>query len=291
MGPDLHEVQVPGSEWRAVDFSARVSAPRQRYPAGSPTGREIEAYRSELDASLRRSGVDRALVFGMTPELRNLVLESGASLVSVDRCEAAVTAYADWVPTGASERIVRAEWTSVDAQDLGVFGAVLGDGVFPNLLSVGLQRDLLRRVQGLLAPGARAIFRQPLLPEDEALQTMSLEKLVGACRRHEMGRSAFGLTARLWGFASKPGVLEDGLLDNALVFELVDKGFARGEIREAEYRAIQCFSYLGKNLFLSEAEWRSLAGSVGFSCRRRELSGELWYQYFPFCVLESLDAG
>ncbi len=279
------------ARWRPEDFSARVSGRRQRYAAGSPSGAEIEAYRDEMRASLDSSGVARALVLGMTPELRQLAVDSGSALTSVDHCEAAIEAYGDWISPEATEKILRREWTEMDASTLGHFGVVFGDGVFPNLLSLAQQQRVLRLLGDVLADGARGIFRQPLLPESEVIRSLSFDRILDAYRRGAMSVPAFALTARLWGFASTPGVLERGVLDNARVFELIDARLAAGDITPAEHESLQIFSYSGKNLFLTSSEWESAVHSEGLSCRRIELTGEPWYAYYPLYVLERGDAG
>src|SRR5215207_3261422 len=113
------------SSWNADTFQRRIadSAARRRWPAGSPNTEEISAYLAAVPADHPR---ELAVVLGMTPELRTLVLQHFSRVVSIDRSADAHALYADWVPDElrARERRLLGDWQEATADLCGRVDAV-----------------------------------------------------------------------------------------------------------------------------------------------------------------------
>jgi hypothetical protein len=134
------------SDWDPITLRARIEdgSGRRRYAGGSPDETEIAAYATALPSHLQDG---TALILGMTPELRRLALRGYRSIVSVDINPQAIALYRDWIepPDPLRERIVQADWmTLADVVAMPV-QAVLGDGVFGNVLTLDAHKYLLRQ--------------------------------------------------------------------------------------------------------------------------------------------------
>ncbi len=89
--------------WDAATLRARIadSAHRRRWAAGSPNELEITAYAAAIPAD---HPWNRAVVFGMTPELRQMAVATFDEVISVDRSSDAQVLYGDWVTVPPSHR-------------------------------------------------------------------------------------------------------------------------------------------------------------------------------------------
>jgi len=272
--------------WTHRELEARVAAHGRGHRAGSPSGLELKRFRCELDAALHASQVHRVLVLGMTPELRGLVLDSSAVLVSMDVNPEAIRLYVDWVPQNSAETILEENWLSLDRARHGYFGAILGDGILPNLLTKTEQRKLISRMAACLATGGAVIMRHPILPDSEDLRAMYWKDLCRQLRSGNIDPDGYGLTMRLWGFAQELGVLEDGVLDNKAVFERLATLLEQAEISEQEHDYVQRFRYLGHNLFFDLHALEGMTRDAGLTMADHKVSEGFWNSYYRMLTLK-----
>jgi SAM-dependent methyltransferase len=277
---------VATSDWDRDTLRARIqdAGARIRHPGGSPDPTEVAAYEAALPAGARDG---TALILGMTPELRRLALRRFRRVVSVDANPGAIDLYRDWIDAKdrARERIVRADWLDLTGRVAPV-SAVLGDGVFGNLLTLAAHRRLLRQIARLLQPGGRFITRQALIPNGFDPAAHRADRLLRRFRRGAIDAGEFGFGIRLVGYLE---TCYDGrryLLDNARVFRRCDDARRQGVIREDEYAAIRRYYYGGRNCILPQDRWERLLAECGYRFDTRPCRGKAWYAYYVIYACE-----
>ncbi len=82
------------NKWDEQALTSRIENPKshKRFEAGSPNEVEIRAYKAAI---LNPDQNGEALVLGMTPELRQLALNSFTRVISVDINSKAIPIYKD----------------------------------------------------------------------------------------------------------------------------------------------------------------------------------------------------
>ncbi len=266
--------------WSKSDHQARIVKTGHRHRAGSPAGREIDCYRHEMLKALDAAQSHRVLVLGMTPELRQLAADADAQVTSIEMSREAIDIYNDWVTPDIDETIIQDNWLALDPSDHGSFGAILGDGVFPNLLTVKHQSALMEKLAQCLAPAGSIITRHPVLPGENELGNLHWKFLVEKFRNAEICEDAFGLSMRLWGTSHCEGVMRDGLLDNAASFAQIEDMYKRSDITIKEYEIARRFQYFGKNLFMHFGAFEKLAEDFGMEITDHNVSDGFWSQYY-----------
>lgn len=275
------------SGWSPSDLSSRIERRGIRYPAGSPDEHEVAVYRDCMNEAIAGLDAARVLVLGMTPELRTIAMRAGAELVAVDSSRASIDLYGDWVAENGAKSIVEARWQDVSPADIGRFHVVMGDGVFPNILTAAGQETLLTNVLDLLLPGGVTVFRQPLVPDDIDSAHWRWRRLSARFHEGRIDANEFGLSARLWGLWHEPDVADGGLLDNAEVFARFERLRQVGELTEEGLLALNRFRYGGRNLFQTRGQWEEMLTRQGLTFERRTLRGRLWYGYYPIYRITS----
>jgi hypothetical protein len=278
------------SGWDAATLAARVAdtGRRTRHPAASPDGTEVAAYASALPRRRRR-----ALVLGMTPELRTLALERFDEVLAVDRSADAVSMYGHWPDASLRRRetVLRLDWMRV-GHHLGEVDAILGDGVFGNLPDAAAHTELLRRLDRVLAAGGVLVTRQALAdPSAVGAPRPHWRLLRERHRAGELDAAEFGFGTRLAGHLSCCWDEATGRLDNGSVFAAVRAEHAAGGYTDEERRAIDRYRFDGDNQLHTAHRWERLAGAAGFTVRTVPTRGRDWYRYYPVQVLARRSGG
>lgn len=264
----------------AIAFRIRDEQSRTRHEGGSPNLEELAVYRDMLHCHARAG---HAVVLGMTPELRNLALQGGFYLTSIDNNPAAHEIYGPWVvpPWCDLEARLLADWFDIERCVPQGCDAVLGDGVFGNVMGLEAHRELLRSLRNTLDRDGVLILRQALVPGDVEGGAYDAETLIRRYRDQEICDADFGLGMRLWGSYRETYDPATYLLDNAAAFARYDEWLAEGCLSMEERLIIGRYHFSGQNMLLPAQVWEDLLTETGFSFEVRKLRGKLWYEYYP----------
>lgn len=268
--------------WNRPTLEARIAdaARRQRHEAGSPNPEEIACYRERLLDGPRPR---RVIVLGMTPELRVMALTAADRVITLEQSSDAIALYRDWTPEADRRResILQADWFDLDRLLVRPVDAVLGDGVFGNILTIDGHRRLLAVLRSVLGSGGRIVLRQALVPRGFDPEVNSGERQIEAFRTGRLSAAEFGFGMRLWGCYAEAYDSARGLLDNRVVFARYADWRANGRLTDEEWNAIQRYYYGGRNMILPQDDWESLLGECGLEFSVRPLTGRAWYAYYP----------
>ncbi|MBK8164312.1 MAG: class I SAM-dependent methyltransferase [Gammaproteobacteria bacterium] len=273
------------TQWDDQALQARIkTAGQDRYAAGSPDEREVATYRAALLRTLRGEARDRrVLILGMTPELRRLSADLGCATVCVDINPRSIAVYRDWLAPvqRTRETVIQGDWLQLARLLPRPFDAVLGDGLFGNLLTLEAHRRLLATMRDCLVPGGAVIQRNIFIPRDFDLRAHDAEALLCAHRSGSINDEEFGFGMRMWGChaaAYDPATL---LLDNKRVYDTYQSWLDDGRLTPAEHALIRRYYFAGHNLIPGEALWERLLTEAGFRFERLPLAGQQWYGYYP----------
>lgn len=272
--------------WSESVLRSRIadSAARRRHPAGSPDDCEIAAY---LAAAPRGRG--RAVVLGMTPELRTAALGVFDELVTVERSPEAIALYRDWVPAAgrARETLLALDWMELGRQIApGSVDAVFGDGVFGNLPDLSAHERLLALLVSRLRAGGRIIVRKALVPRDYEPSRHGAAALLTRYRRREIGDAELGFGLRLQGFLDRFYDEVRFRLDNEALFAHCEAEHAAGRLRDEEWAALRRYEFRAPNCILTQDAWESLLDDLGARWWIEPRLGSDWYRYYPVYALE-----
>lgn len=271
--------------WTRSALAARIAdvTSRVRHEGGSPNQAELQIYAHALE-DLDPSGA--VVVLGMTPELRRLGVERFDRTLAVDHSAEAVELYRDWLPAhlASRETIVCAAWSRlpdlVRSLDRPV-QAILGDGVFGNVLGWASQEALLEAIHRVLQPSGRFVTRHASYPVGYDFEVHRAERLLERFRRGELRADEFGFAMRMTGHAALAWDAAEGLLHNRPIFRWSDAARARGELNEQEHGAIERFRFEGDNAIVTQDVWESMLEQAGLGWQKTTLEGRHWYAYYP----------
>jgi hypothetical protein len=275
------------SDWGEKVYRSRIknAGQFQRFEAASPDAEEIGQYRDYSLAITRDNSHSRprALVLGMTPELRCMAAEAGFELISADRNPDAIAIYQNWLqePARSQEKIIRCDWTVLGGQISGGIDVVLGDGVFGNILSLEGHHDLLKELISLMNPGGRIILRQALRPRCFPVEDYEAMVLLERYRSGQLSDAEFGLAMRLWGMSRLAYNPDTCLLDNKIVYDHYEYLRQSRVITPAELEVIRRYYFGGNNMILPQDSWEETLGSAGLDFEVQPLTGKDWYTYYP----------
>jgi hypothetical protein len=180
------------------------------------------------------------------------------------------------------ETVWQTDWLSLPACQPGqTFAAILGDGVFGNVLSISGHQQLLTVIRQLLKPGGRFLTRHALIPASAIVTQDDWPKLLQQYRQGQLDDAEWGLTARLLGCLATAYNPNTYLLDNAQVFKVLQAARDQGTLAPAEAAVVWRYYFQGLNLLLPQTQWEALLTQAGFqfSCHRGQ--GKRWYDYYP----------
>jgi hypothetical protein len=277
------------TDWDEATLKARISdtAARTRHAGGSPNATEIAAYAAALPSNCAQ---DRALVLGMTPELRRLALERFAATIAVDHSADAIALYRDWVaPDDAPrETLIHGDWLRLPSLVETPVAAVLGDGISGNLPNLDAHRAILDAIRQMLLPRGRFVTRQAMMPRDFDPVPHRASALVERFRAGAIDEAEFGFGMRLVGHYESCYDRETFTLDNAALFARCDEAHARGELNDREYAAIRRYYFGGRNCILSQDAWERVLDVSGFRYWVHPCSGKEWYAYYVVYECEAV---
>jgi len=279
--------EMKSSGWDKPTILSRIADAKSmiRYEAGSPNMAETELYRScILSGLLTGSEVcGTVLVLGMTPEIRSMALSCGFDVISMDRSSDAIDMYREWVPTrlASNEKIVNASWFEAGLHIDAPVRAVMGDGVFGNILSAEKHIELLRILKGLLTAGGVMVFRKILVPEGFDVEAYEARRLIGKYRSGLLTDDEFGFSMRLWGNYKRSYDPETFILDNSITFKLYQDWQKNGILTAKEYACISHYYFSGLNMIIPQRKWEELIASAGMKSDCHHLEGNDWYSYYP----------
>jgi hypothetical protein len=268
--------------WDRSTLETRIAdaGSRRRHEGGSPNPEEIARYRELLLDGPRPS---RTVVLGMTPELRIMALAASERVVTLEHNRDAISLYRDWTPAADRRRewILRSDWFDLERLLARPVDAILGDGVFGNILTMDGHRRLLSALRAVLKPDGRIILRQAVCPRGFDPEAHAAQRQIEAFRAGRLSVAEFGFGMRLWGCYAEAYDRTSGLLDNRVVFTRYADRRADGRLTDGEWNAIQRYYYGGRNMILPQDDWESLLGECGLEFSVRPLTGRAWYSYYP----------
>jgi SAM-dependent methyltransferase len=273
--------------WNLNTLKARIASRtgRSRFEAASPDEPEVQQYRRYLlDATGATERSRRqVVVLGMTPELRRMAAAVGCRLVSVDSNHDAIRLFRDWMPDDkqGNEEIICCDWSDLPEHLHSDIAAVLGDGVFGNVLTVAGHTALLQALGRVLRRDGVLIVRQAMIPEAFCMEEHEASHLLESFRAAKISAPDFGMGMRLWGSFGRAYNARTQLLDNGIVFARYRDWLERGKLTVYEYDILMRYYYGGKNMLLPQRDWEALLTGAGFSHVCKPLSGRKWYEYYP----------
>lgn len=153
-------------EWTGKHADQRTVG-RSNYPASPAAGRGImRIYERLLKQAIKGKKSFRALVFGATPETRDLVLKYGGELTTIDislemilKCNALMSRAGN-----EKEIIVKGDWLNNPLPN-NYYDIILGDGVSNNVALVD-QDNFFREIRRLLKKNGFLILRDVILDSE-----------------------------------------------------------------------------------------------------------------------------
>lgn len=274
--------------WNSKTYQARVksSTDRTLHEAGSPDQQEIEAYRIFLKRGLPQQKEGSVLVLGMTPSLRNLSLEAGCRVMSIDRNPEAISLFKDWLLPEYSSResIVNGNWSELPHLLQNPVNEILGDGVFGNILSLEEHQNILQKLKASINKNGVMIFRKILVPPDLSIEAKKAEKIIDKFRMGLLTEAEFGFDMRLFGSYAEAYDFQKYTLDNRIVFDRYHNWLKEGKISKWESEIVSRYYFGGLNLIPPQKIWEQLLREAGFKFEVKTLKGKTWYEYYPIYV-------
>ncbi len=284
------------NQWNFEALNSRIKDKNKhlRYEAGSPNKQEIECYGRYINKGFQHQRVIQKMevvVLGMTPELRQLAQRMGCQIICVDNNEEAIMLYKDWnLPEYCSnERILKADWMNLTKVLDTPVAAILGDGIFGNILSIRKYREMLRVLKESIQNKGFLVLRTIMIPRNFNISEYEAKSLMESFRDGKLTEADFGFGMRIFGsydFAYEP---QSFLLDNKMVFERYKDWTNRGLLSEKEYSLIQRYYFGGLNLIPPQDIWETMLAEEGFAFQSRPIVGRKWYEYYPIYYCFKID--
>lgn len=274
--------------WNSQTYQARVKSFTERtlHEAGSPNRQEIEAYRIFLKRGLPQQKESSVLVLGMTPSLRNLALEAGCRIMSIDRNLDAISFFKDWILPEYSSRetIVNCDWKEILHILNAPVNTILGDGVFGNILSLEEHRNILQKLKASLNKDGVMIFRKILVPPCLSIEDKQAEKIIDRFRMGLLTEAEFGFDMRIFGSYVEAYDLQKYTLNNKIVFDRYHNWLKEGKILQRELEIVNRYYFGGLNLIPPQEIWEKFLRDAGLKFEIKTLKGKSWYEYYPIYV-------
>lgn len=153
------DLKVEPEQWQKGDIAEQRTKDRKQYLAApSACDGVIEIYKELLEKSIANKNDFNACVLGVTPELRNIVLERGGNLTSIDINSKMFGKVKPYIEYNGKEKIVIGDW--LDNQLVSEsYNVVLGDGVSNNI-SFKEQDKFFREISRLIKKDSYVILRE-----------------------------------------------------------------------------------------------------------------------------------
>lgn len=273
--------------WTAEDLKARIADNNKhiRYAAGSPNAEELKVYASAVP-----SPCDKAIVLGMTPELRNLIAPLVEHFYAIDINQQSIDMYKDWLVQEfqTKETIINADWLSLNEKITEPVDCILGDGICGNLQDIQAHAVFLKKMHKMLKPEGKLIFRHAMMLEKQQREHHRAEYILEQYRAGQIDANELGSSLRLMAFTDTCFNEQNYILDNQKVFDTIDEMHTQGFIKEDEKQAVYRFLFKGKNCLLPKQQWEMLLAQEGFSFQAVFCTGKTWYEYYPVYICSKL---
>lgn len=274
-------------QWTKQAFEARIrnSKTRKRFPAGSPDVQEIRAYKDYISNHYKGNLKDKkALVLGLTPELRSMLHHLGVSVICIDNNPNAIALFQDWVPENLDiqEEIIDGNWADLSNLISSPVDIVVGDGIFGNLLSLKGHLDLLKQIKSVISPTGICVFRKILIPREFSQKEYEANLLISKYETGLIDSAEFGFGMRIFGLMSQVFDDQSFLLDNKQSFAMFEQMYRDKKLTDSAISAIQRYYFDGFNLITPQDVWEKLLKTMDFDFDNTPLSGKQWYDYY--CV-------
>jgi hypothetical protein len=278
------QVSSMPSDWNEGAYRSRIAddGKLQRFEGCSPNVEEIGQYRGYALSAVTGSCSLRALVLGMTPELRCMAADAGFELISADSNPDAIAVFRDWLqePARSREMIIQDDWAALGKHIPGGVDVILGDGIFGNVLSLDGHYALLKVFSNLLNPGGAIILRQVSIPRNFPMRQYDAGMLLEKYRAGQLSDAEFGAAMRLWGMSRLAYDPDTCLLDNKIVFEHLDSMAQSGSVTAAELAVVRRCYFSGRNMILPQDAWEQILTASGLEFQVQPLTGRDWYRYY-----------
>lgn len=196
------------------------------YPPLRPSKDDLRVF----EKTLRAAGIgpqSRVLVFGSTPELRDLALRHGASVTAADHSPQMMAAMTQlMVENRQREEQLTADWLGIPRDDSS-YDIAMGDN-FLNMLPSHLSAALVNEISRLPKPGGHVVATFMFLPPDDK----KLEDLVAAFESDQiaLGDLVFFANRTTWNPETRMNFTGDSL---GRIEQLCELGKAGQKTREA----------------------------------------------------------
>lgn len=282
--------------WDIEAYHARIADCQKkiRHEAGSPNAEEIECYGFYLRAGFNRvegqNSRKNIAVLGMTPELRRLAHGLNCDVTCIDIFPEAISLFRDWISEEHqdSEKIIQGKWSELaNLLDVQV-DAIVGDGVFGNILSIPESRHHLQVFKKSLIDKGFLVLRKIIIPKEFPLNEHRADVLLQRFRAGDITEAEFGFGMRIFGSHAEAYDRDSYILDNGVVFRKYLRWYEKGLLSDREYAAIRSYYFKGQNLVLPQELWENMLREEGYSFQLTMLTGRMWYQYYPiYCCFDS----
>lgn len=252
-----------------------AQARKKRRPPTAPSKSEREIYEKFLMRAIKGKRNPKALVLGVTPELREMALKNNCKVVSVDISKDMIEEMKDLVrhKYPKKEIIIQGNWLTAPLEK-NSFDLVMGDASFNNLPSLGDAKRLLAKIKRVLKLGGYLLIREVVhLPKRKS----SFQKAVNDYRKGKIKWADFYMEHRFYIFFDKIYNPKTKLFSIAKVFQEIKKKYQKRELTKQEFQSLKSLESKVKNLILSKSEFEKLV-SKNFSIVSIERGKE-----FDFC--------
>lgn len=155
-------------------FKYRAQRWKDYTPSVRPSKDEIQKYKQMIKFNSRKSL--KCLVFGATPELRDMLFELKCDVTVVDNNQYMIEKMSSLMNYNPKdEKTIVSDWINVDLKE-NHFDYILGDHVV-NMLPISKYTHFLSKVKKLLAVGGIFINRVITIPQKSILTNLEAIKL------------------------------------------------------------------------------------------------------------------
>jgi len=256
-----------------------AQARKKRRSPAAPTQSEQGIIEGFLREAIKGIGNPQVLVLGVTPELRQIALNNGCWVVSVDISSDMIKAMRDLVDCQDRERdkIIQGNWLTVPFED-NTFDLVLGDASFVNLSSFGDAEKLLLKLNRVLKLDGHLLLHELVYLPDKK---KTFEQIAADYRAGKTKWPDFYVEMRFLAFFDDFYNPKTKIFPMAEVFREIEKKFKAGEITEQEFQGLKTLDTKVNNLLFLREEFEGLLNR-DFSVIAVKSGEEFNYcQYFP----------
>lgn len=230
---------------------------RREYGAGPASGQGIIAmYREIITRVIDERGgtLAKAMVLGATPEIRDIVLGTGVSLVSIDIHEQILHDMGELMEykNHPNENLVIGNWLELPFDDER-FDFILGDGITNNVF-VNEHNKLFSEINRVLKPAGYVLLRDVVRQESHPRR--QIKKIIEVAHNERWHK--YDLWMELYCYNSDCGYNREGqFVDmNEIAGKFEKEFYGRGIFTDEEEQYIKKFmNGTVKSTFVEEVEW------------------------------------